>query len=70
MSSFYVQLEQEIDLILGKKDVVRNSVTEWSSKWSPAILAYVQGVRGKAAQSAIEDAEKKYKSKSKYFAMY
>lgn len=56
----HAQLELEIDLILGKKDVAKNAAAEWVSKWTPAILACAQGMRGKAAQSAVQEAERKY----------
>ena len=49
-------------MILGKKDVVKNAAAEWTSKWTPAILAYSRGIRGKAAQSAVQEAAKKYES--------
>ena len=45
---------------MGKKDVTKNAAAEWVSKWTPAILACVQGMRGKVAQSAIQEAERKF----------
>lgn len=44
-------------MILGKKDVVRN---EWRSKWTPAILAYSNGVRTKHTQTAVQEVKKLY----------
>ena len=39
---------------------MKNAAAEWISKWTPAILACAQGMRGKAAQSAVQEAERKY----------
>ena len=39
---------------------MKNAAAEWISKWTPAILACVRGMRGKAAQSAVQEAERKY----------
>lgn len=34
----FLQIEQEIGLILGRKDVVKGAVHEWTTKWVPAII--------------------------------
>ena len=47
-------------MILGKKDVMKNAESEWTSKWTPAILAYSKGVQTKHAQTAVQEVEKLY----------
>lgn len=46
-----MQLEQEIDLILAKKDVAKTSAKDWQTKWTPAILQHSATLVGK--QGAI-----------------
>ena len=46
------QLEQEIDLVLEKKNVFDNALKEWSNKWVPAILEYSNSLSGKKATLA------------------
>ena len=58
---FIFKLEQEIDMILGKKDVVKNAVAEWTGKWTPAIHAYSKSMRTKVAQTIVKDVQEMYK---------
>ena len=55
----YVQLEQEFDLILGRKDVVITAMHDWTYKWVPAILERADTLTGKAA-TLVLGAKKKY----------
>ena len=44
---FYTQIEQEVDLILQKKDVVKNASQDWRLKWIPGILKKCDQLSGK-----------------------
>ena len=46
---YFIQLEQEIDLILEKKGAFASALQDWSTKWVPAILEYSNTVAGKKA---------------------
>ena len=43
-----LQIEQEIDLVLGKKDVMKVCSGDWIRKWTPAILHHSDTLTGKA----------------------
>lgn len=43
-------------MIWGKKD----AAVEWTTKWTPAIIAYSRGIHGKAAQTAVQEVTKMY----------
>lgn len=43
-----IKVEQEVDTILKKRDVVKAATEDWKSKWAPAILAYVKTLKSKA----------------------
>ena len=43
----FIQLEQEIDLILAKKDVAKTAAKDWQTKWTPAILQHSATLTGK-----------------------
>ena len=45
--TFLLQVEQEIDLVLGTKDVVKAGTTAWVTKWTPAILQHSDTLTGK-----------------------
>lgn len=38
-----------MDLIIGKKDVVKTCAADWNLKWAPAILHFSDTLTGKAA---------------------
>ena len=42
-----LQVEQEIDFVLGKKDVVKAGTAAWVTKWVPAILQHSDTLTGK-----------------------
>lgn len=46
---FYIllQIEQEIGLILGRKDVIKGAIQEWTNKWAPAIIKLSETLTGK-----------------------
>ena len=44
-----MQLEQEIDLILGQKEAVKAASHEWDTKWGPAIIELSETMTGKQA---------------------
>lgn len=44
-----------MDLILQKKDVVKNACHEWRTKWVPAILMYCDQQSGKMLESYTEE---------------
>ena len=54
-----MQLEQEIDLILGRKDIVKTAMHDWTYKWVPAILERAGTLKGKATTLMLET-QKKY----------
>ena len=60
-----MQLEQEFDLILGRKDVVTTAMHNWTYKWVPAILERAGTLSGKAA-TLLLGAKKKYEGMSNY----
>ena len=51
-----MQLDQEIDLILDKKDVIQ-AIEDWCSKWVPAVLEYGYTLAGKKAQLVLSTVE-------------
>ena len=53
----FIQLEQEIDIILEKRDVLKTAQQDLSSTWVPAILQYGASCTGKTA-AAIPQAKK------------
>ena len=57
-------MEQEIDLILKKKDVVKGGVEDWKRKRAPAIVSYAKTLKGKAAKYSTEVLERKFSSKA------
>ena len=48
----YVQMDQELSLILGKSDAKQMFISEWNTKYVPAIISYGEKL-GKAAISDI-----------------
>ena len=50
----FLQLEQEIDLILDRKGVFASALQSWSSKWVPAIKEYASTLSGKKAELVAE----------------
>lgn len=54
-----MQLEQEMSLIVEKPDLFNKALTEWNSKWVPAILEYSYTLDGKKA-SVVLSLQKKY----------
>ena len=61
--SFY-QLAQEIDLILGKKEVFKGAIHQWTTKWVPAINSYGDSLTRKCARYHWDETKKKYNGKS------
>lgn len=55
-----MKLEEEIDAILKKKGALRTATEDWKSKWTPAIMAYVQTLKSKTAKTALKALETKY----------
>jgi hypothetical protein len=56
-----MKLEQEVDIILKKRDVIKAATEDWKSKWTPAILAYVKTLKGKAIKTALRVLESKFR---------
>ena len=48
------QFEQEVDIILKKRDVVRSAAEDWKSKWCGAILAYTETLKSKVVKAALK----------------
>ena len=55
------QLEQEMDLILSKKDSVKVAGREWGAKWTPAIQGYAASLSYKSARGTIKEMEEMFK---------
>jgi hypothetical protein len=47
-------MEQEIDLIFQRQNMLKRTRSEWEQKWVPAILQYVKTLRSKPVQSLLE----------------
>lgn len=47
LHSSTIQIEQQIGLILGRRDVVKGAVQEWTNKWVPAIIQLNESLTGK-----------------------
>ena len=45
--TYLLQVEQEIDLVLGKKGIVKAGAIAWMTKWTPAILQHSDTLTGK-----------------------
>ena len=56
----FLQLEQEMSMILEGKDVVKTAGCQWSLKWVPAILGYARSLKTKAAVSTLKEADQLY----------
>lgn len=63
----YTQLEQEMDLILDKRDSVKIAGREWDAKWTPAIQSYAASLSSKSARDAIKGLEEMFKGESDMF---
>ena len=48
-------MEQEFGLILGKSNAKTDFITEWCSKYVPAIISYGQKCGKRAISSIIDD---------------
>jgi hypothetical protein len=46
-----IQIQQEIDLVLSKKDTFKLALADWQTKWIPAILQCGE-TRGNLRQNA------------------
>ena len=44
---YSLQVDQEIDLVLGKKDVITTATSDWEMKWTPAVLEHSDNLTGK-----------------------
>ena len=42
-----LQLEQEMELVLEKRNVAKSAAKEWQLKWTPAITEYSETLKGK-----------------------
>ena len=62
----YTQLEQEMDLILEKKDVSKSALQQWTTVWVPSILQYAETCTGKKVASAITQAKTDYEGVHEY----
>ena len=56
-----MKLEQEVDTILKKRDVIKAATEDWKSKWTPAILTYVTTLKSKAIKTALTVLESKFR---------
>ena len=52
-----LQLDQEMDLILDEKDMVKTAVSSWRTKWAPAVLSYAGGLTSKSAKTILKEAQ-------------
>lgn len=50
ITSMSPQIKEELDLILLKKGLCKKAATDWSVKWTPAILRLSKTLRGKQLQ--------------------
>ena len=46
-----------------KNDVIKAATEDWKSKWTPAILAYVETLKSKAIETALRVLESKFRGK-------
>ena len=46
----HLQIIEEMDLILSKKNVCKTAARDWAVKWTPAILRLSKTLRGKQAE--------------------
>lgn len=53
-----MQLEQELELVLGKQALLRSFSAEWGQKWVPAIISYSRKLKRRDIQSTLKDMEK------------
>ena len=61
-----LQLEQEIELILGKQGLLRLFSTEWNQKWVPAIINFSKILTRKDIKDTLKDMEKGITSSCTY----
>ena len=55
-----IQLEQEIDLILEKRDVFKSALQDWTSSWVPAIIQYGESAQTGKTAAVVVQAKKDY----------
>ena len=53
-----MQLEQEIELVLGKQGLLRSFTAEWTQKWVPAIINYSKILKRKDIKEILKEMEK------------
>lgn len=54
----HLQIEQELELVLGKQGLQRSFCAEWSQKWVPAIIGYAKGLKRKDIRNLLKEMEK------------
>ena len=60
------QMENEVDLVLEKKDVLKRAVTDWEDKWVPAIAAYSDSCTGKVTREVVSLVKHLYSTEGTY----
>ena len=55
---YSMQLEQEIELVLGKQGLLRSFTAEWTQKWVPAIINYSMILKRKDIKEILKEMEK------------
>ena len=56
----FKKLQQEIDIISGRRDIVKAALEEWKSKWVQAITTYTESLKSKVMSSALQAAKNAY----------
>lgn len=60
---YYQQIQEEISLILDKKNVMQLAIEAWKNTWVHSIIEYSGTIKTKAVLKAKEDANEIYKGK-------
>lgn len=50
---YFIQLEQELDLIMKKKELIRIAISQWREKWVPAIKDHAEKNPSKVVRDAL-----------------
>ena len=53
-----IQLEQEIECVLGKQGLQRSFTAEWTQKWVPAIINYSKVLKRKDIKETLKEMER------------
>ena len=55
----FLQLVQEMEIIINKPDIYKSFSLEWKDKWAPAILSYARKLKRREVVTIVRDYDSK-----------